>query len=211
MSLIKRKVLNKMAFWISYVKLIPILRKIDSSSFIIDCGANIGDICALFLTKNASIIAFEPDPMAYKLLVDRFEGNPNITCHNKAVSDEDCTAKLYFHTEQHQNSHSAYTVSSSIVKNKVNINSLNSIEVEAVDLDRYISNLNRWVDILKMDVEGAEIDILEKMIQNKTYQNIGLILVETHETKIPGHHKKVAAIKATIDKLKIKNIKLNWI
>jgi len=210
-SLVKRKVLNQLAFWISYVKLIPILKNVDESSLIIDCGANVGDISALFLTKKASVIAFEPDPMAFELLQQRFEGSKNIECINKAVAHRASTAKLYFHAHQQQNGNSAFTVSSSIIQDKVNINTDNSIEIETVDLDRFISNLNKPVDILKMDVEGAEIEILKKMIKNGTYKRIGTILVETHETKIPGHKELVAELKATISRLKIKNIKLNWI
>ena len=210
-SLVKRKVLNQVAFWISYVKLIPILKKVNESSLIIDCGANVGDISALFLTKNASVIAFEPDPMAFMMIQRRFEGNNNIECINKAVAHKASTAKLYFHADQQQNSNSAFTVSSSIIQDKININTDNSIEIETVDLDSYITNLNKSVDILKMDVEGAEIDILNKLIKNGTYKKIGVILVETHETKIPGHKEMVEDLKATISRLKIENIKLNWI
>jgi FkbM family methyltransferase len=210
-SLLKRKVLNKVAFWISYVKLIPILKKVNKSSLIIDCGANVGDISALFLTKNASIIAFEPDPMAYKMIQKRFKGNDRIEIINKAVSHEASTAKLFFHADQQQSGNSAFTVSSSIIQDKKNINTENSIEIETVDLDSFITNLDRKVDILKMDVEGAEIEILKKLIKNETYKNIGLILVETHETKIPGHKEKVADLKATLSRLNIENIKLNWI
>ncbi|WP_143961586.1 FkbM family methyltransferase [Litoribacter populi] len=210
-SLLKRRVLNKAAFWISYIKLIPILKKVNESSLIIDCGANVGDISALFLTKNASVIAFEPDPIAYEMLEERFRGEGNIELINKAVDHKASTAKLYFHTSQQESNNSAFTVSSSIVRDKLNINAQDSIEVETVDLDSYISALDRPVDILKMDVEGAEIEILHKLIKNETYKKIGVLLVETHETKIPGHKEKVAELKAIIARLKIENIKLNWV
>ena len=210
-GLIKRKVLNKVAFCISFVKLIPILRRVNESSLIIDCGANIGDISALFLNKNASVIAFEPDPLAFNLLQKRFEGNKKMECINKAVDHRSGRARFYFHTSRHQNNNSAYTVSSSLIQDKININSDNSIEIETVDLDSFICKLIKPVDILKMDVEGAEINILKKLIQNETYKEIGLILVETHENKIPDHKEKVEELKAIIRKLNIENIKLNWI
>jgi FkbM family methyltransferase len=210
-SLLRRKTLNKLALWISYVKLIPILKRVDESSLIIDCGANKGDISALFLNKNATVIAFEPDPLAFDLLQKRFEGNDNIECINKAVHDEASKAKLYFHEDRQQNDDSAYTVSSSLIQDKINIDADNSIEIETVDLDCFISKLNRPVDLLKLDVEGAEICILNKLIRNKTYKKIGLILVETHENKIPRFTEKVEDLKAVIFKLQIDNIKLNWI
>lgn len=210
-GLIKRKVLNKIAFWISYFKLIPILRNINASSLVIDCGANIGSISALFLRKNATVIAFEPDPLAFSLLQKRFAGNKNIECINKAVSHEASSAKLYFHTDRQMNDNSAFTVSSSLIEDKINISSANSIEIETIDLDSFIISLNRTVDVLKMDIEGAEIDILKKIIKHETYKKIGLIVVETHEDKIPGHQEKVDDLKEVIRNLKINNIKLNWI
>lgn len=211
MSLIKRKVLNKVAFWISCVKLIPILRKVNASSLIIDCGANKGDISALFLAKNASVIAFEPDPLAFKLLESRFEGHDNIQCINKAVDYKESTANLYFHKARRGDNHSAYTVSSSLIEDKVNVIPDGRIEVETIDINSYILKLDKRVNILKMDVEGAEINILKKIIQNQTYKKIDLILVETHQNKIPGHKEKVADLKVKIRDLGITNIKLNWI
>ena len=80
-----------------------------------------------------------------------------------------------------------------------------------MDLCRYIDSLGREVDILKMDIEGEEIAVLNKMISEETYKKVGLILVETHETKIPGHKEKVASLKQLIQEKRINNIKLNWI
>ncbi|MEZ7954378.1 MAG: hypothetical protein QMB82_04345, partial [Bacteroidales bacterium] len=57
---LKRKILNRSAYFTSYVKLIPILNNIDISSLFIDCGANVGVISSLFLSRGAKVIAFEP-------------------------------------------------------------------------------------------------------------------------------------------------------
>jgi len=171
----------------------------------------VGDISALFLDKKASVIAFEPDPVAFGMLQKRFVGNPKMEIINKAVSHQAGIAKLFFHNDQSQHQNSAFTVSSSIVEDKLNINTENAVEVETVDLDGFISTMDRKVDILKMDVEGAEIDILHRLIENETYRKVGLILVETHETKIPGHQQKVADLKNLLQEKNIQNIKLNWI
>lgn len=210
-SLVKRRVLNKVALWISRVKLIPILKNVNESSLVIDCGANMGDISALFLDKKASVIAFEPDPLAFKMIQKRFLGNKNIECVNKAVHDKAGKFQLYFHTDRMEKDDAAFTVSSSLMPNKNNIDTNHSVEIETIDLDHFISNLGKAVDILKLDVEGAEVDILKKIIKNETYKMIKLILVETHEKKIVGFQKEVDELKSLIEKHKIKNIKLNWI
>lgn len=208
---IKRRVLNKCAYYTSLVKLIPILRKVEDSFLFIDCGANVGDISSLFLSRGAKVIAFEPDLLAFSRLQKRFSGAQRIELINKAVADSDGKAMFYYHKERLKSEGVEFTVSSSLLREKINVDGEHGIEVEIVDLCKYIDDLGRKVDILKMDIEGEEIAVLNKMIAQNTYNKVSLILVETHETKIPGHREKVAALKRRIHEEGITNIKLNWI
>lgn len=118
---------------------------------------------------------------------------------------------LFFHEDRSKYNDLALTVSSSLVAEKSNIDNSNGTEVDLIDLDAYIASLDQPVDVLKMDVEGAEIDILEKIIQNKTYKKIRLLLIETHEKKIPSHVERVKSLKKTIEEQGLDHIKLNWI
>lgn len=208
---IKRRLLNKGAYVISYFRLRNILRGIDSGSLVIDCGANIGDITALFLGRGAQVICFEPDPMAFSALQKRFGDNPRIRLINSAVSDQNGKASFYLHKDRRDGGGEEYTVSSSLLREKKNVDAQKGIVVELTDLSEYVSALGRKVDVLKLDVEGAEISILKKMIREGTYAGIGLMLVETHETKIPGHDREVADIRELIREKGISNIGLNWV
>lgn len=208
---IKRKFLNRCAYYTSLIKLYPILKKVGSNFLFVDCGANIGDISALFLSKGAIVKSFEPDLLAYSYLLKRFAGKERIEIINKAVADSDGKAMFYYHKERLNKEGIEFTVSSSLLKEKKNVDHMHGMEVETVDLCRYIDSLGREVDILKMDIEGEEIAVLNKMISEETYKKVGLILVETHETKIPGHKEKVASLKQLIQEKRINNIKLNWI
>jgi FkbM family methyltransferase len=208
---IKRRLLNKGAYIISYFRLKKILRGIDRDSLVIDCGANVGDITALFLGRGAQVICFEPDPMAFSTLRKRFGGNPSIQLLNSAVSDQNGKASFYLHKDRGEGTGEEYTVSSSLLREKKNVDAQKGIEVELTDLSEYISALGRNVDVLKLDVEGAEISILKKMIREGTYAKIGIMLVETHETKIPGHDREVADIRELIREKGISNIGLNWV
>ena len=209
---LKRMVLNRGAYLISYFRLQKILKKAGPGSLVIDCGANIGEISALFLARGAEVVAFEPDPVAHEALRRRIGDHPRLTLHQQAVSDRPGRASFFFHKERAGGSGGAeFTVSSTLVAEKRNVDTRHSIEVELIDLDAFITALDRKVDILKMDVEGAEISILRKMLDSGSYRKIGLMLVETHETKIPGHLEEVARLRARIDELGISNIRLNWI
>jgi FkbM family methyltransferase len=211
LHLLKRKVLNRGAFLISYLRLQPVLKILHEGSVIIDCGANVGDISILFAKSKAQVFAFEPDPIAFKVLENRTKSYSNITCYQKAVSTTNGTTRMYFHKERAQLNHEAYSVSSSIIGEKENIDTNNFVEIETIDLSEFIASMKDMVALVKMDVEGAEIEILEKFIELETYKRIDLLLVETHEAKIPGHKQKIKQLKYLLATQKIKNIKLNWI
>lgn len=209
---IKRIILNRGAYLISYFRLQKILRSVGPGSLVIDCGANVGEISALFLARGADVIAFEPDPVAFEALRRRVGHYPNVTLHQQAVSDHSGTASFFFHKERADGSGGPeFTVSSTLVAEKRNVDTSHSIEVELVDLDAFITALGRKVDVLKMDVEGAELAILSKMLDKGSYQQIGLMLVETHETKIPGHLGELSVLRQRIDRAGIEHIRLNWI
>jgi len=208
---LKRILLVRTAYWISRFRLRGILRSLNEDSLVIDCGANVGDISALFLETGASVIAFEPDPVAHDILVERFRSHPRFTLCDKAVSDHEGSAPIYFHRDRRGAGAKEFTTSSSLVAEKRNVDTGYSMEVGLVDLSAYVASLGRRVDVLKLDVEGAEIDILKKMLSDGTHEHIGLMLVETHEKKIPGHALEVESLRREISDRGIRNIHLNWI
>jgi FkbM family methyltransferase len=209
---LKRIFLNRGAYLISYFRLQKILKNVGPGSLVIDCGANIGEISALFLARGADVIAFEPDPVALEALRRRVGDHPRLTLYQQAVSDRSGRASFFFHKDRSDGTdEAAFTVSSTLVAEKRNVDTRHSIEVELIDLDAFIASLDRQVDVLKMDVEGAEIAILWKMLESGSYQKIRLMLVETHETKIPGHLEEVTRLQTRINQLGIKHIRLNWI
>lgn len=210
LSLLKRKLLNKGALYISLVKLRPLLKRLNSEAIVIDCGANIGDITHKFASTGATVHSFEPDPTAFAILTKRFANHSKIHLHNAAVWIENTTLDLHFHQDS-DGAAEEFTVSSSVISNKVNVSQTKTMAVKAIDLIEFIGQFDQNVAILKMDIEGAEIEILHKMIAAEAYKKVDLMLVETHETKIPGHQAAVAEIKQILQEKGIDSIKLNWI
>lgn len=210
LKLLRRVVLNKGALWLSYIKLIPVLRKLDHGSLVIDCGANIGDITKKFAGTGATVHAFEPDTLAFEFLTKRFAKAPNVVLHKQGVWDKDAEIILYKHKDQHQ-AEMAYTVGSSIIESKVNVNKEKHETIRVIDLCDFIRRLNAKVNVIKLDVEGAEIAILQKILKDETYKLFDVMYVETHETKIKGQKHELENIKQTIRQKNVKNIKLNWL
>ena len=88
-------------------------------------------------------------------------------------------------------------------------------KVAIVDLTRYIFELDKDIDILKIDVEGAEVDLLRDLLDTGIAKEIPFIFVETHEQKIPSITKELTELINRIEVGQLgglyKNIYLNWI
>ncbi|MES2646477.1 MAG: FkbM family methyltransferase [Bacteroidota bacterium] len=208
-KLFKRKLLNKGALWLSYIKLIPILSKLDKNSVVIDCGANVGHITNKFAGTGATVHAFEPDPIAYKILQSRFKNSPNIFLHQKGVWDKESELSFYTHKDQEAED-VAYTVGSSIIGNKVNVDQGKKQIIQVINLSDFIKKLGK-VNVIKLDVEGAETAILFNILKDETYKLFDMMYVETHETKIPGQAEELTAIRKIMAEKNVTNIKLNWL
>lgn len=62
----------------------------------------------------------------------------------------------------------------------------NAVEVEVVDLIAFLEGLGRDVRIIKMDIEGAEWEVLNRLIDHPVLSRIDCIFVETHERQNPA-------------------------
>lgn len=189
-------------FWEKY--------NIGSESICIDCGANVGNITFQMAESGAEVYAFEPNPFAFSVLNERFEGNPKVHCINKGVWDRNEKIRLYFH-ENSSEDEVKWSTGSSILDFKKNVLTEKFKEIEVIDLIGFIKGLSKNITVLKIDVEGAEVEILQKIIVEELYLNIGNILVETHDHKIPEIKKGTDLIRKMIDDRKIRNISLDWI
>jgi FkbM family methyltransferase len=118
----------------------------------VDVGANIGTYSE-FLSRcvgpNGTVYSFEADERNFARLYAAATRNPNIRPNQMIVSDRSGQAELYLSPDLNVD-HRAYpTTGESRVK----------IVVESVALDDYFEP-GRKVDIIKMDVQGFELQAL---------------------------------------------------
>tara|TARA_Y100000310_G_scaffold324997_1_gene387765 strand:+ start:3743 stop:4588 length:846 start_codon:yes stop_codon:yes gene_type:complete len=139
--------------------------------FIVDCGGNIGISVIFFkyLYPDAKIIVFEPDRTSFDLLTKNIKSNnlSNVTLINKALSKK--KGKIKFYTRPH----TALGLSSIIysqLNNKCTI-------IDSVLLSDFIKEP---VDLLKLDVEGAEEQVIEDLHENNKLQLINELICEYH-------------------------------
>lgn len=183
---------------------------LNSGDIAIDCGANVGKVTEQMAAKGATVYAFEPNPYAFEVLQKKFADNPDIHCFNQGVLDKESELPLYLH-EHSDEDELKWSTGSSFISSKGNIRKDKSVVVKVIDIVDFITTLPGRVKILKLDVEGVEIEILNKLIDTGITDKIDLILAETHEDKMPELKDKTEELKKKIQVKDIQNINLNWI
>lgn len=181
-----------------------------SSMVSIDLGANIGEYSQLLATRAKKVYAFEPDPWALEQLRANTAHLSNIEIVEAAAGTCEASVKLYRHPEFSDNP-IMNSQSSSVVSDKFNISLEDYFEVPQVDVIAFMRGLDQDIGVLKVDIEGAEVDLFEKLFDEpELLSRIHYIFAETHEKKIAGHESRVAALKSRAEKIKRPVIDLTW-
>lgn len=147
----------------------------DAPIHIIDCGTNIGLSLLYFRTQaqNAVITAFEPNPHTYTIVKKNIEDNNlGVTLHQVGLGNVKKTETFYTDA-QDLASQSGSTTGHLATKNY----ELTSFPVSIEPLSPYIT---QTVDILKLDVEGAEGEVLAELEATNSLSHIKKIFIEYH-------------------------------
>ncbi|MEL7166825.1 MAG: FkbM family methyltransferase [Pseudomonadota bacterium] len=152
----------------------------------IDLGANVGKVTAELAATGADVIAFEPDPAAFAALQRATGDLPNVTLHQKAASTSDTRMILRRSANWDDADALAHTVASSIIRDDKDMSADLGVMVDVVDLPAFLATLDRDIRILKMDIEGAEWDLLQALLDHPVLARIDCIFVETHERYDPA-------------------------
>lgn len=149
-----------------FIKQIYKFKNATTKPYIIDCGSNIGLSIIYFkqLFPEATVLGFEPDPDVFSVLnynVKKLELS-DVTIVERAVWN--CVTNLKFFAEGADGGR--IVLADDNVKTK---------EIKTVRLKEY---LNRHVDFLKIDIEGAETIVLKDCVD--VLQNVERIFVEYH-------------------------------
>jgi FkbM family methyltransferase len=153
-------------------KLNFLLKKNDENIFM-DIGANVGKYSKdiLELVENQSkIFAFEPHPTHFRSLCKNLSNN-NIELINKGCGNENATLKIY--DIKRNNNEFGYTMDKKYLEwLKKDDDIIVEKDVEVIILDEFIGkNKIKKIHLLKIDVEGYELNVL-KGLENSLNNNI---------------------------------------
>lgn len=176
----------------------------------VDLGANIGEYTRILAARSRRVYAFEPDPWAFSQLHANTAHLDNVEILPFAAGTQDGKVKLFRHPE-FADDPIMNSQSSSVLSTKSNVSKSDYFEVEQINIIQFIRELESSVGILKIDIEGGEVDLFEALFdQPDVMAKIQYIFAETHETRIPSHEPRVAALRERAKKIHQPKIDLNW-
>lgn len=182
---------------------------LEAGDVAIDCGANVGLYTVKMAAKGARVFAFEPDPAAHAKLLEATHEYPNITVYNAAVTTQPGPVKLYLHKWADQDP-VYWSTGSSLLESKNNIRKDRCVEVEGIVLADFIANLEAQVKLLKMDIEGAEVDVLNQLLDRDLHTRIEAAFVEVHDRRIATLRAPTRQLRERLERLQADHFRLDW-
>ncbi len=162
------------------------IKLVKPGSTVIDVGSNVGFftlLAARLAHENGRVLSFEPEPTCFSLLSKSIERNrfANVRAFQQCVSNQDGQKTLYLSVTKHRGLHST-------VKDLGG----DKIVVESTCLDTIAEMLGLdQVDLLKIDVEGAEPEVLEGAGRLLVEGRIRNIIMEWEHPEIWAEHKDI--------------------
>jgi FkbM family methyltransferase len=166
---------------------------INTDSIVLDAGAYTGEWAQEILDRYHPIIhAFEPDPRNFKRLAKRGLANERLIPHEFGLGDSNETARMPLELM------GSSTFSATGDKPWAEVALSDIAEVwTSLELGR--------VDLMKINIEGAEFPLLERMIETDLLKNVGCFMIQFHEWHPGAYHRR-----RKIRKALRRSHKLDW-
>jgi FkbM family methyltransferase len=142
---------------------------IDERSIVLDVGAFVGEWSEQISKRYGSTIyAFEPNPSSLQPLAQRLRDHPNVVRLSYGLGAADYTATMALAGP----GSSIYSVGPE----------LDTAEVQIRDVVGVLDELGiSEIDLLKVNIEGGEYDLFDRLIEADRLRTIRLVSVQFHE------------------------------
>jgi FkbM family methyltransferase len=175
----------RLSNYLNHTILIEPLR--ERPPVVVDCGANHGEFAAWVRREfDARVYGYEPDPRLFAQLAAA--QTDEVMFIPKAIAAHEGTAQLNLGVSQCSSIHYVDAQSDAAAET-----------VQTVTLAGEFARLGlEWVDLVKLDIEGAEIEVL-RTLPVDVLLRIGQITTEFHDFM---RHEDTPAIREVIDRLR---------
>lgn len=167
-----------------------------SDDVVLDIGAYTGEWAEKLLEgHSAKVLAFEPDPRNFSKLAKKSKSNPSLTAlaYGLGSKDESVAISLEF-------------MGSTIYPGKAKADGIKYAEACIRDIAGAWQELGlEQVALMKINIEGAEFPLLERMIEADLLRRVDCFLIQFHEWH-PGAYGRRKRIRRALSQTH----SLNW-
>lgn len=146
---------------------------IQAEDVVWDVGANVGTyaVVAGLAARDGSVVAFEPHTDNANRIEENATLNDleNIRVERAALSDEDGSARLHIHGDDSGGGQHSLVEEGD-----------DSVPVALVRAETFVDEGGPAPNVLKIDVEGAELGVLDGMLELLSDDRCRAVLVEVH-------------------------------
>jgi len=177
----------------------------------IDLGANRGLFARELAQSAAHVHAFEPDPWTAAILKEELKDLDNVTVHEAAAGVAAGTLPIFRHRDYEDNP-LGLSQSTTLRSDVRDVDGAHPVaEVEVIDFLAFLKTLEGQVGILKIDIEGGELELMPALMQSSELQKIDYIFCETHEGILPEARDQFATIRAQARQSQHPIINMDWL
>jgi FkbM family methyltransferase len=145
---------------------------------VLDVGAYIGEWSQRILDRadargvqHLQIHAFEPEPSSIRRFGEAMDQEPRVTLHPVGLGGRDRQERLVVDGQ-----------ASSVFVNPTTTDLFGSTDVEVRDVDAVLSSLGvDRIDVVKINIEGAEFELLDRLHETGWTARTGTVIVQFHE------------------------------
>ena len=152
---------------------------------VVDIGANKGDYVLELLNINPTlkIYAFEPHPTTFSCLFRNVSAHTNVNPINKGVSSNNGVLRLYDYPSKDGSQHAS--IYQEVITDLHGAGSAIYHEVESTTIDTFMElEPIEYIDLLKIDTEGNELEVLLGGINSIKGKRIKAIHFEFNEMNV---------------------------
>lgn len=154
---------------------------LEHDSLVLDVGAYTGEWAQEVIElSNPKILAFEPDPFNFKQLEKRAAILPGLTAFPYGLGDKTEDVKI-----------SLEYLGSSIYNANDSTSDTATADAKIVDiLEAWQSLSLDSVDLMKVNIEGGEFPLFERMIEANLIPRVNCFLIQFHEWHPGAYHRR---------------------
>jgi FkbM family methyltransferase len=158
-----------------------VMYDLTPDSFVVEVGGFIGEWAArIYCLHSCNIDIYEPHPVLMEQIVHTFLFNNKVTTFNIALGNSNGTMKLY-----------GDDMSASLLKNRIgNAHEVTVRKASEVFTERY-SGMD--IDLLSVNIEGAEYDVMPDIIENFGLESVKNIKICFHNN-VKDYRKKTKEV-----------------